>query len=71
MKRIAPCSNCGSTDQRLARTESVHGMLPDAGNWLTAVTWDVVVCLECGFTRYFASRDALDRIANSKHWRRT
>jgi len=46
-------------------------MLPDAGNWITTATWDVVVCLECGLTRYFASRDALDRIVKSLDWQRT
>ena len=71
MKRVAPCPNCGGTDQRLTRTESLRGMLPDAGNWITTATWDVVVCLDCGMTRYFAGRDALDRIAKSPDWQRT
>jgi hypothetical protein len=33
--------------------------------------WHVVVCFECGLTRYFASREALDRIAKSLDWQRT
>jgi len=71
MKKISPCSNCGSTEQRLANTHVVSGMLPDAGGWLQVPMWNVVACLDCGLVRYFASRDALNRIAESEDWHRT
>jgi len=71
MKKIAPCPNCESTEQRLTTTGVPPAMLPDASGWLASPTWDVVVCLECGLTRYFASSDALDNIRKSVDWHRT
>ena len=69
MKKIGPCSNCGSTEHRLPATQVLP--LPDVRGWSAPPMWDVVVCLECGLVRYFASSDALDRITKSDDWHHT
>jgi hypothetical protein len=44
--------------------------LPGLGSFWSAAKFTVLVCKDCGLTRFFASRDALGKLAESSKWRR-
>ncbi len=68
------CPNCGSTRLYKCRKPVSAGgghapdYLPGLGKFLTAANYDVVLCSDCGLTRYFASREALEKLRDSKKW---
>jgi DNA-directed RNA polymerase subunit RPC12/RpoP len=74
---IAACSNCQS--KRLFKTRkpvSAGGgegpnVLPGLGTFWSAAKVDVVVCQDCGLMRYFAPREALEKLQKSPKWQRT
>ena len=70
--RVAPCSNCGSSDLRVTTTD-VGGhlgpdLLPGTSGLFHPARFDVVVCCSCGLTRFFAAREAVDKLATSALW---
>ncbi len=68
------CPNCDST--RLykhkkpisAGGEYAPDYLEGLGKFLSAAKFEVVVCSDCGLTRYFASRAALEKLRTSDKW---
>jgi hypothetical protein len=44
--------------------------LPGLGRFWRAEKFNVVVCEDCGLTRFFASTDACARLASSTKWKR-
>ena len=69
---VAPCSNCGSSDLRVTRTDAVSpygpDLLPGASSLFHHAKFDVVVCCSCGLTRFFAPREAVEKLAQSARW---
>jgi len=72
---IKPCPNCTSTN--LYKTERISAgggyapyYLPGLGKFLSSAKFDVVVCADCGLTRFFAREDACMRLKKSTQWRR-
>ena len=65
---VAPCSDCGSSDLRVTTTDAVPDLLPGASGVFHPVKFDVVVCCSCGLTRFFAPREAVDKLAKSALW---
>jgi predicted nucleic-acid-binding Zn-ribbon protein len=76
MPSVAPCPNCsGSNLYRSKRAISSGGgyapnYLPGLGGFFIAGRFQLVVCRDCGLTRFFANRDAIERLADSPRWER-
>lgn len=74
--RLSACPNCGGGNLFQSRkTMSAGGgyapnYLPGLGTLLSAGRFRTVVCRDCGLTRFFAERDATDRLADSAKWKR-
>jgi len=74
--RITPCPNCsGSNLFRSRRPVSAGGgyapnYLPGLGRWLSSGRFDIVVCRDCGLTRFFAQREATAKLGESGRWER-
>ena len=77
MTRIAPCPNCGGSN--LFRTRKGVGSggghapnyLPGLGGFLTSGRFHIVLCKDCGLTRFFATREATAKVADSPKWERS
>ena len=72
--RISPCPNCGG--HNLYRSEEVRSggpygpnRLPGLGGFFKSAKFELVVCRDCGLTRFFANREATEKLADSKKWR--
>ena len=69
---VAPCSNCGSGDLRVTTTDAAShfgpDLLPGASGVFHLAKFAVVVCCSCGLTRFFAPREAVDKLAKSALW---
>ena len=68
------CPGCGG--RRLyAADDVVEGgrrgptLLPGLGSLFLYAKFEVVVCADCGLTRFFASRQARERLSDSTRWR--
>lgn len=44
--------------------------LSGLGRWWRPETFQLVICRDCGLTRFFASKEARDRLADSNKWKR-
>jgi len=44
--------------------------LPDLGSFWSLPKFNVVVCQDCGLTRFFAAKEALAKLPNSAKWRK-
>ncbi len=68
------CPNCGSSRlyQHKKPISAGGGQAPDflagLGTFWSAAKFDIVVCSDCGLTRYFASREALEKLRTSDKW---
>jgi len=69
---IAPCSNRGSDDLRTTPAKAVGAygpdLLPGASGWFREAEFQVVVCCDCGLTRFFLPAEAIDKVAKSALW---
>jgi predicted nucleic-acid-binding Zn-ribbon protein len=45
-------------------------LLPGLGKFASNANFTTVVCTDCGYTRLFATSDALKQISDSDSWRR-
>jgi hypothetical protein len=63
--KVAPCPNCTSDDLRTTTADASNNvgldLLPGAHGIFNRSTFEVVVCCNCGLTRFFASRQRLRR----------
>jgi hypothetical protein len=69
------CPECGGTNLYSQSGISVRGgygpdLLPGAGSLFVSARVEAIVCTDCGLIRYFASRDALRKIAGNDKWKR-
>jgi len=69
---VTPCPNCASDDLRTTAADASNDfgldLLPDAHGWFSHGTFNVVVCCNCGLTRFFASQEEIERIRKSAVW---
>jgi predicted nucleic-acid-binding Zn-ribbon protein len=71
------CPECGSRDQyqpeKAVSAGGGHGpnFLPDLGKWYEPAKFALVVCADCGLTRWYAAREARDKVRRSPKWRRS
>jgi hypothetical protein len=74
--RVSPCPNCGGGNLfRSRKSVSAGGgyapnYLPGLGSFFMAGRFRLVVCRDCGLTRYFAEPKAVGRLADSSRWER-
>lgn len=73
--KVSPCPNCGGNN--LYRNADVGSggpygpnLLPGLGRFFHSAKFDLVVCRDCGLTRFFASREATEKLADAKKWKR-
>ena len=80
MTSAKPCPECGQKNLYVTEANSGGGhapnYLPGLGRFIGTAKFDIVVCADCGLTRFFASRHARGRLDSAKHfwgdkiWRR-
>jgi predicted nucleic-acid-binding Zn-ribbon protein len=75
METVSTCPNCGSGDLFRSREVSAGGgyapnYLPGLGGFFGAERFVVVVCRDCGLSRFFARRQARERLRDAKKWTR-
>ncbi len=74
--RLSPCPNCGGGNLYQSRKTVGGGggyapnYLPGLGSLFQAGRFRMVICRDCGLTRFFAERNATDRLADSSKWER-
>lgn len=74
MEQLTPCPNCrGNTLFESQPVGSGGGHAPEylrgLGRWYRSARFVVVVCRDCGLTRFFAEPEARRRLSESKHWK--
>lgn len=75
-QRMSPCPECRSDDVYRYRepvdSTTIGGeLLPKlAPGRFSSAKFLPVVCATCGYLRFFADGDAVERLRKSKHWRR-
>jgi hypothetical protein len=66
------CPDCGGENLRFtfARSGGPYGplFLPGLGSFLTPAQFRVVLCGDCGLTRFFAEPGALSKLVKSRAW---
>jgi predicted nucleic-acid-binding Zn-ribbon protein len=74
MDNVTPCPECGSrTLYQGPATSSGGGHAPDylpgLGKFVFSARFVVVVCRDCGLTRFFAQPEARAKLKDSKKWK--
>jgi predicted nucleic-acid-binding Zn-ribbon protein len=74
MHKIGPCPNCGSTQLYKSPPVSAGGghapnFLPQLGGVFRSARFEVVLCRDCGLTRFFAVPDARSKLSSATKWR--
>lgn len=72
--KISPCPNCGGSHLYQSKPVSAGGghapdYLPGLGNFLRAEKFTLVLCRDCGLTRFFARPEALPKLSETDDWR--
>lgn len=70
---VSPCTNCGGTSLYQGEETSAGGghapnYLAGLGRFLRTARFQLVVCEDCGLTRFFASMEARANLAESPRW---
>lgn len=73
--RTSPCPNCGGSNLYRSKPVSAGGghapnYLPGLGGFFRAESFRLVMCRDCGLTRFFASPEAAKKLADAKGWER-
>lgn len=72
MKNPKPCPECGQKNLYVTTTNSGGGygpmLLPRLGGFWGMPKFEVVVCADCGLTRFFASSQALAKLPAANNW---
>jgi predicted nucleic-acid-binding Zn-ribbon protein len=74
MNSNSTCPECGSENLHFTVTKSggPYGplFLPGLGSFLTPAQFRVILCGDCGLTRFFAEPSSLAKLNKSRAWRR-
>lgn len=73
--KITPCPNCRGKSLYKSNQVSAGGghapnYLPTLGKGWGSAKFEVVLCRDCGLTRFFASQEAAQKVSGSKKWTR-
>jgi predicted nucleic-acid-binding Zn-ribbon protein len=70
--KSTPCPTCGGQNLYWTRTDASGGygptLLPGLGGFLRSPQFFIVVCADCGLTRFFAAEDERAKVTESKKW---
>jgi predicted nucleic-acid-binding Zn-ribbon protein len=74
MNNLSPCPNCGSralyeSDEVSAGGGHAPNYLPGLGSFWLAERFKLVLCRDCGLTRFFARAEARKKLSESKKWK--
>jgi len=74
MDNVAPCPNCrGTTLYRGPAVSAGGGHAPNylagLGRFLVSARFVLVVCRDCGLTRFFAQPEARAKLKESRKWK--
>ena len=68
------CLHCGGDQLYSTDTNAAGGygpnLLPGLGGYFQGATIQVVVCRDCGWTQFFASKPALEKLEQASGWRK-
>ena len=72
---VSPCTNCGGTNLYEGKETSAGGgyapnYLPGLGRFLRTAKFQLVVCEDCGLTRFFASKEARAKLPEAPRWKK-
>jgi predicted nucleic-acid-binding Zn-ribbon protein len=76
MKNPVPCPNCQSRNQYKTKKPVASGgghapnYLPGLGHWFRSGRFDIIVCRDCGLTRFFVDEEDRDDLDDSNKWER-
>ena len=76
METYSPCLNCDGGNLFVSLKDISAGgghapnYLPDLGGFFAAEKFRVVVCSDCGLTRFFARKSAREKLRESEKWKR-
>lgn len=73
--KIKKCPDCGGNHLYTSRPISSGGgyapnYRPGLGSMFGSARFSVVLCKDCGLTRFFATPPAIEKIASSSKWNR-
>ena len=71
---VGPCPNCGGRTLYRGPDTSAGGghapnYLPGLGSFLRTARFTLVVCRDCGLTRFFVSPEARQKLKESTRWK--
>lgn len=74
MLDVRPCPNCHGTTLYEGPDTSAGGgyapnYLPQLGRFMRTARFRLVVCRDCGLTRFFAEPEARAKLKESRRWR--
>jgi len=74
MENLSPCPNCGGRSLYKSEEVSAGGghapnYLPGLGSIWLAGKFNLILCRDCGLTRFFASPTARAKLSESKKWK--
>lgn len=75
MMESKKCPECGGGGLYRSENVSASGgdglnFLPGLGDFFSYPKFHIVLCKDCGLTRFFAAREALSKLSDSKKWTR-
>ena len=75
MVKTSTCPECGRNNLYSSREVSSGGgyapnYLAGLGGFLSSARFTVVVCRDCGLSRFFASTAAREKLSESKTWQK-
>jgi hypothetical protein len=72
MRVLAPCPNCTSDNHRATTADASSDfgpdLLPGTHGIFRKSTFEVVVCCDCGLTRFFAPQEEIEKLLKSNLW---
>ena len=73
MQKMSTCPECGNSNVYAGGEVSAGGgyapnYLPGLGTFFSSAKFTVLVCRDCGLTRFFASKEALGKLPDSGKW---
>jgi predicted nucleic-acid-binding Zn-ribbon protein len=72
----ATCPECGKSNlyKSIAQVSAGGGQapnyLPGLGTIWSAAKFNVVICQDCGLTRYYTAKEGLEKLSKSDKWKR-
>ena len=75
MQKASTCPECDGSNVYESVGVSAGGgyapnYLPGLGAFMVSGRFKVRLCRDCGFTRFFADKEALDKLPQSNKWHR-